>query len=413
MTATRTLLQPPTSTMEQSSQPLAGVCVLVMTSGHEVSDPRIYVRQARSLRQLGARIAIAGAVGKSTPQDVVVLGTTKARSRLVRFLWQPWKVLWRARHERCDIIHVHDAEMLVVLPVAKLLWPKAAFVYDVHEDFANLMLIRNWLPGWLKPAVKFSVDLVEKSLARFADGVIGVTPPLTQKFPKCDQATAYNYASRDFFETCIKASRPPQLREFDVVHLGTLNLRRADFLCDTLTQLQRLRPGARALIIGITAPDIRELLQRRLGDTTLVLGRTEYSQIPALLGNSRVGLDVHPWQQPHLEVAIPVKVCEYMAASCAVVCSSMPVLDKVIHEAGADSDFCLIKGGTAADYAAAIARTLQGVAAGEDSGARLRRVGATHMIWENEANKIAQLYLRILRRAGGMRCDLQPVSRVA
>jgi glycosyltransferase involved in cell wall biosynthesis len=398
MTPTDTMLQPPTGTMEPGLQPLAGVRVLVLTSGHEVSDPRIYVRQARSLRQLGARVAIAGAVGENTPQDVVILPTAKAGSRLIRFLWQPWKCLWRARHEQCDIIHVHDAEMLAVLPIAKLRWPKAAFVYDVHEDFANLMLIRNWLPGWLKPAVKFTVDMVEKTLARFADGIVGVTPPLTDKFPNRDRATAFNYTSHDFFEACAKVSCPPQQREFDLVHLGTLNLRRAEFLCDVLVQLQQHRPGARALIIGITAPDILDLLHRRLGSASTILGRTEYSQIPALLANSRVGLDVHPWQQPHLEVAIPVKVCEYMAASCAVVCSSMPVLNKVIQEAGAGSDFCLIQGGTPDDYAQAIARTLRAIEAGENSGVRLRRIGATHMIWENEANKIAHLYLRILGR---------------
>ena len=377
-------------------QPLLGVRVLVMTSGHDVSDPRIYVKQARSLRQLGARVAIAGAVYKTAPTDVVILPVSKPSSRLVRFLWQPWKCLRRAWREQCDIIHVHDAEMLTILPIAKLRWPRARFVYDVHEDFANLMLIRGWLPSWIRPAVKFAVDLVEKSLARLADGIVGVTPPLTGKFPNRNKATAFNYTSRHFFDACTTVSRPPQLREFDVVHLGTLNPKRAVFLCDVLSDLHRRRPQSRSLIIGVMTPDIQELLTTKLPRNCMVLGRTEHERLPALLGNARIGIDVHPWQQPHLEVAIPVKVCEYMAASCAVVCSSMPVLNQVMLQAGVAPDITTIQGGTPADYAEAILRTLAGIERGEHPGAKLRQAAVAHMTWENEADKIAQLYLRIL-----------------
>jgi len=406
-----TELQTPPTAACNAPRPLDGVRVLVLTSGHDVSDPRIYVKQARSFRQLGASVTIAGSVGKTRPEDVKILAVAKPGSRLVRFIWQPWRCLWRARREPCDIIHVHDAEMLTVLPIAKLRWPRAAFVYDVHEDFANLMLIRNWFPTWAKPAVKFAVDLVEKSLARLADGIVGVTPPLTDKFPNRNRATAFNYTSSGFFDACLKVSRPPQQREFDVVHLGTLNLRRAAFLCDVISELVQRRPQARSLIIGVTEADIRELLASRLSTNSVVLGRTEYDQIPALLGNSRIGLDVHPWRQPHLEVAVPVKVCEYMAASCAVVCSSMPVLDRIIHEVGAANDFRLIKGGTPADYAEAISQTLKGIEGGEHSGGRLRRIGAAHMVWENEADKIAQLYLRILGRPNGaLSGALQPMK---
>jgi glycosyltransferase involved in cell wall biosynthesis len=396
---TLTTVQAPVEVEPSISQPLEGLRVLILTSGHDVSDPRIYVKQGRSLRSLGARVTITGAVYKTAPTDVTILPVSKARSRLVRFLWQPWKCLWRARREQCDIIHVHDAEMLAVLPAAKLRWPRARFVYDVHEDFANLMLIRGWLPEWIKPGVKFGVDLVEKLLAKLADGIIGVTPPLTGKFAARHRTTAFNYTSRQFFQTCARVSRAPQQRDFDVVHLGTLNPRRASFLCEVLAAVHQKRPQTRSLIVGAMQPEIQQLLQSKLPANCELLGRTEHDQLPALLGNARIGLDVHPWRQPHLEVAIPVKVCEYMAAGCAVVCSSMPVLDQVAGEAGMTSDMRIISGGQPADYAQAILETLRRLEKGENPGSRLQRAAAAHMIWENEAEKIAQLYLQILGRA--------------
>ena len=87
-------------------------------------------------------------------------------SRLARFLVHPWRCLWAARGQRPDIVHFHDAEMLAVLPVARLSWPKARFVYDVHEDFANLMLIRDWLPRPIKPAVRRADGGVRKDARR-------------------------------------------------------------------------------------------------------------------------------------------------------------------------------------------------------------------------------------------------------
>ena len=395
-----------------AGRPLEGLRVLVLTSGHDVSDPRIYVKQARSLRRLGAHVTIAGAVYKTAPTDVKVLPVSKAPSRLVRFLWQPWKCLWQARRERCDIIHVHDAEMLAVLPAARLRWPRARFVYDVHEDFANLMLIRGWLPGWIKPVVKFAVDLVEKTLAKLADGIVGVTPPLTGKFTARHSATAFNYTSSQFFEACSRVSRRPQEREFDVVHLGTLNAGRASFLCDVLCELHQRRPHTRSVVVGALPADIRELLTSKLPPQCLLQGRTEHDQLPALLGNARVGLDVHPWRQPHLEVAIPVKVCEYMAAGCAVVCSSMPVLDQVVQEAGMTQDLSVIQGGTPTDYAQAILQSLREMEQGADPGAQLQRAATVHMTWEHEAEKIAQLYLQILGRAEN-RAEAVPAAEAA
>jgi hypothetical protein len=66
--------------------------------------------------------------------EVRVLPVSPDRSRLSRFLWKPWRCLWAARRENPDIVHFHDAEMLATLPVARILWPGARFVYDVHED---------------------------------------------------------------------------------------------------------------------------------------------------------------------------------------------------------------------------------------------------------------------------------------
>src|SRR5262249_17113727 len=199
------------------------VDVVIITSGHDAMDHRVYAKQARSLKQLGANVTIVASRKVNATTEVPVLAVPRPTSRLARFLWQPWRCLWAARKYRADIIHFHDAEMLAALPLAKLWWRECKFVYDVHDDFANLILIRDWLPRWAKPVVRIVTNIAEKTLALLADAIVAVTPPLAAKFPNRQKTVAYNYVPQAFFEQAAKFSRPARHREFDLVHLGTLN----------------------------------------------------------------------------------------------------------------------------------------------------------------------------------------------
>jgi glycosyltransferase involved in cell wall biosynthesis len=377
---------------------LTDIDVLVVTSGHEATDHRVYGKQAASLKQFGANVTVVGSLEHPIPGKVPVLSVSKPISRLTRFVYQPWRCLWAARKVHADIIHFHDPEMLVTLPIAKLWWRGTKFIYDVHEDFANLMLIRDWLPAWIKPIVKILTDTVEKGLALLADAIIGVTPPLAEKFPNKERIVAYNYISQNFFVEAAKLSKEARNREFDLVHLGTLNLRRARFLAEILREFHHIHPGGRSLIIGVS-PEIEKEMRERIPDGCTLLRKVPHEQIPGLLGNAKVGVDVHPWLGPHLEVAIPVKVCEYMAAGCAVVSSYMPVLSQILNEARvASEDIRIIDGGEPIDYARAASQLVETIHKGADPGAKLRKSALSHMVWEKEAVKIAQLYLRLLRK---------------
>jgi glycosyltransferase involved in cell wall biosynthesis len=348
------------------------------------------------MKKMGADVTVVGALEHAVPGDVAVLGLVKPKSRLVRFVIQPWRCLWAIRDCRPDIVHFHDPEILATLPLARLWWPRTRFVYDVHEDFANLMLIRDWLPPMLKPIVKALTNGVEKLLARLAHGIVGVTPPLADKFSNRERIVAYNYIAGEFFTQAERLAIEPRRRRYDLGHVGTLNLRRAHFLAEVLRRYHEARPQARSLLIGVS-PEIRNAMAAALPAGCTVLGKVPHGEIAGLLADVKVGLDVHPWLGAHLEVALPVKVCEYMAAGCAVVSSSMPVLERVLAEAGIGSaDLRLIEGGAPADYAQAACSLAQAIERGENPGARLRARAAAHLTWETQAAQVGRLYRRLV-----------------
>ncbi|HWP58314.1 MAG TPA: glycosyltransferase [Candidatus Acidoferrales bacterium] len=371
---------------------LDGLDVLIVTSGHEATDHRVYAKQACSLRELGAHVTVVGFCDGNGCGPVPILPVPKPGARLRRFLVQPWRCLWRARRLNPDIIHFHDLEMLFALPVAKLWWRRAKFIYDVHEDFGNLMAVRDWLPPSSRPFARIVVNLLEKSLAGMADAVVGVTPPLTEKFANEKKITAFNYNAREFFARAARAARKPKERALDLVHVGTLSSRRALFLAEVLREVHRRKPGARSAIIGAAA-EVQATLERAVPEGCLLLGKVPHGEIPSYLGNAKVGIDVHPWLEPHLEVALPVKVCEYMACGCAVVSSSMPVLDRLLEAAGpARKGVALLESEDPARYACEVVRMLEQIDRGADPGSALCDFASEHMSWEQEAGKIARLY---------------------
>ena len=256
----------------------------------------------------------------------------------------------------------------MVLPLARLWWPRARFVYDVHEDFAELMMIRDWLPDRLKPVARTLTDRSEKLLSRLAHGIVAVTPPLATPFPHVRKVSAMNFPTADFFEGAAAASRRGGARRFDIVHLGTLNRRRAAFLSEVLTRMRQALPEMRSLIVG-ASPEILEFLGDRVPVGCELRGMVAHEEVPQLLADSKIGIDVHPWAARHLEPALAVKVCEYMGAGCAVVASPMPVLEGVLSRSAERLDGIeIVRGEDPAKFSEAALRFLGQIDAGRSPG---------------------------------------------
>ncbi|MBX3348451.1 MAG: glycosyltransferase [Nitrospira sp.] len=384
--------------------PLNGIHVLILTSGHDVTDHRIYHKQAKTLSQLGAAVTIVGKTERGSPTDIQILPVDAASSRLTRFLLMPWMCLWKARWQQADIIHVHDAEMLLIVIPAKLWWWGSKFVYDVHEDFSSLLLIRDWLPQKVRPMVKAAVQLIEKALASCADAIVGVTAPLAKKFTNVDKVTVYNFPSAQFFAGASLVVVPARERKFDLVHVGTLTRQRALFLADTIRSFHAMRRDARSLIVGLT-PEHRALMETRVPENCMLLEKVQHHAIPSLVGDCKVGIDVHPWLGPHLKVALPVKVCEYMACGCAVVSSGMPVLDEILAGPETESlerSIKILRSVDPTEYAREVLALVESIDQGADPGGRLLQFAQAHMNWNTEADKLSSLYLRLTGRSCAM-----------
>ncbi|MBM4398554.1 MAG: glycosyltransferase family 4 protein, partial [Deltaproteobacteria bacterium] len=360
-------------------------------------------RHARSLAAHSAGVRLVAPGGRSDVADGVErVAVRLSARRAIRFAVTPWALLAAHLRRPAPIVYLHDLPLLYLLPVLRLLGRTC--VYDVHEDYGNLLRHRDWIPPALRGLAGRAADAYERAFARAAAGIVAATGPLLDKFPHRSKAAVYNLPTGDVIEAGGRERTPLADREFDLVHLGTFAQRRMDFFCGVLGRLVRARPDLRMLVIG--APPAQEALWRsRFGDAVTVVARAAHADVPALLGRCRVGVSVHPWLTPHLALAVPVKLFEYMACGCAVATSRMPEFERLL-DPGDLARVAVVDGPDEAAWERTLARLLGDPEAAGRAAEALRARMAERYSWSAEEGKLLGLFREVTGTAappGGTR----------
>jgi glycosyltransferase involved in cell wall biosynthesis len=373
------------------------VTVALVSTGHTALDHRLFDKEGRALARAGFHVRIVAAHPlPETREGIDLVPLPRGRTRLERFLRSPWRALRELRRHPAGIVHLHDLELLQICPVLKALG-QPVVIYEAHEDFANLLRRRTWIPALLRPIVGVAAAGAEAVLARAADAVVAPTRGLADRFANETRLAAYNLPTRDFLERAEQGARPASERPYDIIHLGVLSQARLEFLGTTLELLLARRPRTSVRVVGVT-PAQAAHLTARLGPALDVHGPVPYDMVPALVRDCRVGINVHPVVHLHLQVAVPVKVLEYMACGCGVVSSWLPELDALLGETA--RDMTVLQGVGPERYAEALAEWLDDPVRLDMCSARLRAAVEDRYLWESQASKLLDLYDRLLTAKG-------------
>lgn len=369
--------------------------VAVLTSVHPPLDTRIFHREAKAARDMGAEVimlapgAPAGEVEGIAFRSLPSWGGRAGRPFRWPLLW------WKAWRLKADIYHFHDPELL---PWGLLLkWvTRKPVVYDSHEYLAEDIITKHWIPARVrKPLARFA-DWFEKRVAKRLSAVVTVTEDMGERFRPYQPEIA---VVRNLPPSSARP-RPEGERTANVVYAGLLNAARGlDILYDTARIVHERHPGTRFEMIGNVEwhgiePAIREKSEAEWKAAGVdFAGTVPFEEVAPRLATASIGwLPRSPHDRNNL-LAWPNKLVEYMAAGLPIVASDLPTQAAVIAEAGCG---VVVEPLSAEAHAEAICALLEDPERARALGNAGLEASETKFTWEAEAQKLQSLYSRLV-----------------
>lgn len=305
--------------------------VFMMSSVHRWDDPRIFYKEAETLKgSYQVQIHAVAPFAFREVNGIDVYGLKNYR-RLFRCLnW--FRLLARALVSRAQVFHFHDPELIPVGVFLRLVKRKRTIVYDVHEHSAFTISTRAWIPSLLRPPAARLVDFTERVTARFFSGLVVADDELARKFKKVRQVeVARNFPQRSFGQAYLQVQPKAELPEGEkpplVIYVGVLGKDRGlETVLSAMPVVKSKIPEAGCLLVGrvdyrgLSLP-FRENMSRILeqGNITLT-GQVSYETVMYYIAQSRVGWIPFPPILKH-RWGIGTKLIEYMAMGLPVVAS--------------------------------------------------------------------------------------------
>lgn len=364
-----------------------------LTSAHSPLDVRIFHKECRSLARAGYEVIVLGNHACNQTVDSVKLqGLGTTHGRLQRMTVKMAGMCKAAVEAVADVYHIHDPELLAVGLALRTAGKRV--IYDIHEDLPRTMLLKAYIPRFLRRPLMWSVERVENAAARRMSGLIAATPALADRFRPIHPNTVVvnNFVMLDEF---IPATRSEwKTRDPAVVYYGGLSEERGiremlaamAFLPDSLHV--KLELGGCFYVKEQEAAFVAEPSWQYVNWH----GELDRNGIASLLNRVQVGLVVlHP-DEAYL-TSQPTKLFEYMAAGIPVVASDFPLWRSIIEDAGCGLlvDPCNVR-----DIAAAIEQLIRNPNEAEAMGLRGRRAAEEHFSWANEEQVLLSFYASLL-----------------
>ncbi len=296
-----------------------------LTLGHTPYDDRIYYKECWGLREWANRITV---VGKEAPKPEIRYpeigvhtfpwGTLPERIRQTYAL---------AREVQADLYHLHEPELLPVIP-----WLKrstgAAVVYDMHEPLAEVIRDFSDNPRYHRYATAAVSGGLERLLLALPDGVVFTSRPLKHELGKYARASTivYNFPRTDLFPM----DPSPDPEEFVVLYHGQIAPARGilELVAGFYLFYRQHQHGKLRLVGPYHSETFRRQLEQtchryRIVHAVELEESVPHAEVPELLRNASVGI-MALLPTPAFRKSVQIKTFEYMSAGLPVIAGNYP-----------------------------------------------------------------------------------------
>jgi len=296
------------------------------------------------------------------------------------------------------LFHFHDIDILPMFAALKLILRRPV-VYDSHENYANEMLYRSWIPHLLRFPLYWAMRVGEPTLASIIRDVVTVVPKQDRTFPSiwfrrnmvqnfADRATetgrADDYDARP--DACVFVGKQYEDN-------GTL------LFLDVAAAVIERKPHVKFYTTDyfdhapLRERFVRGIRERALDEKVVLLPRVSPPEIMSVLNKGTIGLALD-LPVPHRIAALPIKLGDYMAAGLPIVAADLPNSRRMLEKTRAGF---LVKPRDPGSFADAIIRLVEDRKLGKELGERGLVAFREKYNWESQVERLGLVYERLLR----------------
>ena len=292
--------------------------VCVMTTAHPPDDVRIN-KEIKTLIKGRYEVVYIAPEGDFNPEGFEYIPIKRYLSRKERFLEGRKEIFQKAIEINADIYHFHDPELIPVGLKLKKLGKKV--IYDVHEDYPSVILMKSWIPKILRYPVSIIFDIYEKNAVKKLDGIVVVTEKQAERLKMAKaMAIVPNFPDDELLENIDEIRFfPEDWTEF--VYVGSIDEDRA--IAEIIEAFKIVRSQYEKVGLVLVGPIYSKRLEeiiKNAGDRVIYKPRVPYQEALKITKGGDIGLLVIKKGRSK-EFSSPVKMFEYMAFGLPIIAS--------------------------------------------------------------------------------------------
>lgn len=350
---------------------------------HGINDNRIFYKECISLAEIGYDVVLI-AVGRSDICKGVLRIGLKKYPRLLRIIVGPIMAYRAAIKINADVYHLHDPELLTLVPLFR--WRKKKIIFDSHEDYYQQIRIKKYIPAALRSPIAKAYEKYQKKMSQYLDGFI---LPAESASIKID--IPITIVGNSPILNTLQVSIPFADKSNSICYIGGLTEDRGiRWLIKASCQA-----GVKLILAGPFESDdyYRELRQMPEYSIVDYRGCLDHSKIKTILGESKIGMAVlmNTGQYANGKT-LATKVMEYCQYGLPVILSKTTYNQMMVDKY--HFGICVDDPTDTKRYAKAIRDLIDSSEQLESLGKNGRKLIETELNWRNDFKNLERLYLK-------------------
>ena len=305
--------------------------ILVVTTGHQPSDDRIYYKEIITLLDAGHHVVLVTKNQHETlPANKLFLHINYNVSSLREFVK---KTVDYATEFNPDKIIIHEMELL---PLGQKLKKeiKADYIYDIHEAHIEMWDAFSTKPTLIKTIINWGLYVYEQHHLRNMDRALTPSPVIVDRYIQQGIITYFipNYPR------LIPSKQRNDSPTINLIYHGQISTERG--IGDLIEAMSLLKVGEQNIKLEVYGkerlPGTVKFFEKQVRNLDLERvisfhASIPYDEIIEKIHDADIG--VIPFRDlPMFRIAVPIKLFEYMMCNCAVIASDLPLIREFAKE---------------------------------------------------------------------------------